>query len=119
MSRHLLILVVLPALVILTGCVSSDSYVYTKRGAVVGTMLGAGVGAVIGNQKGHSGQGALIGGIAGALLGGVAGSSVDEQRAHARQADPPSIVTGQSPYAGTYVTTPRVSPAEPERDMYP
>lgn len=53
----------------------------TQRGAVGGALLGAGAGAIIGNQSGRAGEGALIGAAAGGALGGTYGNSRDaEQR---------------------------------------
>lgn len=37
--------------------------------AGLGGLIGAGTGAIIGNQSGHAGEGALIGGVVGALAG--------------------------------------------------
>ena len=52
----------------------------TQDGAVLGGALGAGAGAIIGNQSGHAGEGALIGAAAGALTGALVGDQVDERR---------------------------------------
>jgi YMGG-like Gly-zipper len=52
----------------------------TQRGAVVGGLLGAGAGAIIGNQSGHAGEGALIGAGAGALGGAAIGNARDTER---------------------------------------
>jgi hypothetical protein len=46
--------------------------------------LGAGAGAIIGNQLGHTGTGALLGGALGAISGGLMGNAVDDVE---RQAD--------------------------------
>jgi uncharacterized protein YcfJ len=50
-----------------------------QDGAIVGTALGAGLGAIVGNQSGHAGEGALIGGAAGALTGGLIGREVGQK----------------------------------------
>ena len=42
----------------------------TGSNTIGGAVLGTGLGAIIGNQYGHSGRGAAIGGAAG-LLGGI------------------------------------------------
>ena len=42
-----------------------------EKGALAGGALGAGMGAIIGNQVGHQGSGALIGGALGGGLIGV------------------------------------------------
>ena len=49
-------------------------------GALVGGALGAGAGAIIGNQNhGHNGEGALIGAAAGAAIGGAVGNQKDQE----------------------------------------
>ena len=52
----------------------------TQQGALIGGAVGAGAGALIGNQSGHAGTGALIGGAAGGLGGALFGDMVDESR---------------------------------------
>lgn len=51
----------------------------TQKGALGGTAVGAGIGALIGKKSGHSGKGALIGGAIGALSGGLIGNYMDRQ----------------------------------------
>ena len=51
----------------------------TEKGALGGGVIGAGLGAIIGNQSGEAGKGALIGGAAGAILGGAAGNAKDKK----------------------------------------
>jgi len=76
----------------LMGCQTTP----TQQGAVAGGLLGAGAGAIIGNQvHGKSGEGALIGAGVGALSGALIGDHVDERRdrraaqqQHAQQAPP-------------------------------
>lgn len=48
---------------------SADGQTTQAQGTGIGALLGAGAGAIIGNQSGHAGEGALIG----AALGGVGG----------------------------------------------
>jgi hypothetical protein len=86
------------------GCQSSPNR--AGEGAVIGGILGAGAGAIIGNQsrdrdKGRT-QGALIGGALGALGGALAGSQIQKQPAQAQQrasvpsaANPNQISLGQ------------------------
>jgi uncharacterized protein YcfJ len=45
----------------------------TQKNALGGGILGAGAGALIGHQSGHTGGGAAIGGALGALAGGALG----------------------------------------------
>jgi len=54
----------------------------TKQGAFLGGILGAGLGALVSEDKG---KGAVIGGIAGAATGAVAGSFLDKQEAELRR----------------------------------
>jgi outer membrane protein OmpA-like peptidoglycan-associated protein len=60
----------------LTGCENMNR---TQKGALTGTAVGAGLGALIGKQHGSSGRGALIGGAIGALSGGLIGNYMDRQ----------------------------------------
>ncbi len=64
-----------------TGC---RSPYHADRGAFWGGLLGAGTGAIVGNQSGNSAEGALVGGAVGALAGTVIGSSMDEMEARNR-----------------------------------
>lgn len=54
----------------------------TKQGALLGGLIGAGVGAVVSDDKA---KGALIGGALGAAGGGVYGNMLDKQEAELRQ----------------------------------
>lgn len=70
-------MIVLVAVVLaMAGCETTP----TQQGALIGGALGAGSGALIGNQSGHAGTGALIGGAAGGLGGALFGDMVDESR---------------------------------------
>jgi hypothetical protein len=62
-----------------------------QDGAVAGGLLGAGLGAIIGNQSyGRSGEGALIGAGTGALAGALIGDQVGKSReTQARYVAPP------------------------------
>jgi hypothetical protein len=48
----------------LSGCATPEG-----RAGLTGAAIGAGLGAIIGNQSGHAGEGALIGAAAGGLTG--------------------------------------------------
>jgi outer membrane protein OmpA-like peptidoglycan-associated protein len=61
---------------VLSGCEGMNR---TQKGALGGTAVGAGVGALIGKGSGHTGRGALIGGAVGALSGGLIGNYMDRQ----------------------------------------
>ena len=60
----------------LTGC---EGMTRTQKGALTGTAVGAGIGALLGQKSGHAGRGALIGGAVGALSGGLIGNYMDRQ----------------------------------------
>ena len=50
------------------------------NGALLGGAIGAGVGAIAGNQHhGHNGEGALIGAATGAAIGGAIGNQKDQE----------------------------------------
>lgn len=48
-----------------------------EKGAVIGGLGGAGLGAIIGNQSGQALGGAAIGGAAGAVAGAIIGNQMD------------------------------------------
>lgn len=58
-----------------------------EAGALGGGALGAGLGAIIGNQVGHTGAGIAIGSAIGALSGAVVGNEVDNQDAAIEEGD--------------------------------
>ena len=73
------------------GCESMGTAAQSKRtqGAVLGGLLGAGTGAIIGNQSDHAGAGTAIGAGLGALGGGLIGNAMEENSQNAqRQATP-------------------------------
>ena len=84
---------------VLVLCVTALSCTTTQKGAVAGGALGAGVGAIIGHQSGHTTEGALIGGGAGALGGALVGDAADNSRQ--RQGQYP-----QQPQAATPAPSP-------------
>ncbi|MDE0821393.1 MAG: hypothetical protein OSA95_09740 [Opitutales bacterium] len=51
-----------------------------KRGAVLGGIIGAGAGAIIGHQSDRPLEGAAIGGAVGAGAGGLLGGAKDDDR---------------------------------------
>ncbi len=55
----------------------------TKRGAVIGGLTGAAIGAVIGDNSDEAGAGAAIGGVVGVVAGSVLGSANQEQYGNA------------------------------------
>ncbi|MDZ4861032.1 MAG: glycine zipper domain-containing protein [Candidatus Hydrogenedentes bacterium] len=67
------------------GCATSP----TQQGAMTGALVGAGAGAIVGNQSdGKSGEGALIGAGLGALGGALIGDHVDDRRQRTYSAPP-------------------------------
>jgi len=62
-----------------SSCYSDYGNVHAKRGAVVGGLVGAGAGALIGGHTDRELEGAAIGGLFGALAGGVLGSARDDE----------------------------------------
>jgi len=60
----------------------------TQKGAALGGLAGAGVGAIVGKQLGNTGAGALVGAGTGALAGGLIGNAEDkaEERDNAMRA---------------------------------
>ncbi|MCX5708380.1 MAG: glycine zipper domain-containing protein [Candidatus Omnitrophica bacterium] len=79
------------------GCQSSPNR--TGEGALLGGLLGAGAGTIIGNQS-HDrdrgrGQGAIIGGVVGALGGALAGSQIQKQPQQQAQATNPNQMAMQ------------------------
>ena len=51
----------------------------------LGALVGAGAGAIIGNQSGNTGMGALIGGAAGGVGGYIVGNEKDKKEAKQQQ----------------------------------
>ena len=63
----------------------------TTQGAVLGGLLGAGTGAIIGNQSDNAGAGTAIGAGLGARGGGLIGNAMEEKDQKAqRQSTPPA-----------------------------
>lgn len=98
MKRSIFSLFVITAVLaaLCVGCETTP----VQQGALLGGALGAGAGAIIGNQVHHQGgSGALIGGAAGALTGAIVGDQVEKsrQRAAAAPPSPPQTVVVQQP----------------------
>ena len=91
---------------VLAGCESMGTAAQSKtnQGAVLGGLLGAGTGAIIGNQTHHAGAGTAIGAGLGALGGAMMGHALEEnQTAAQRQQYPPATSV---PATTTTTTTP-------------
>jgi len=72
--------VILVLLLVFVVCGCETSLNETQTGALAGSALGAGLGAIIGNQTGHAGAGTAIGAGAGALAGGLIGEGMRRQK---------------------------------------
>lgn len=59
----------------------------TGVGAATGGVLGAGLGAIVGNQTGDAGEGLVIGGLVGAGAGAAVGNSLEAQQKSIRTQD--------------------------------
>ena len=87
-ARHPILILSTVSLLALTACSSpahlgnDDPNQKTKLGALLGGILGAGVGAILSDNKL---KGAAIGGAGGAGAGAVTGSILDRQEAELRQ----------------------------------
>jgi uncharacterized protein YcfJ len=77
--------------VVLSGCETMGTAAQSKttQGAVLGGLLGAGTGAIVGNQSDHAGAGTAIGAGLGALGGGLIGNALEENSRRAQQQSTP------------------------------
>ena len=75
----------------LSGCESMGTAAQSKttQGAVLGGLLGAGTGAIVGNQSDHAGAGTAIGAGLGAISGALIGHAMEEKGQAAQQASTP------------------------------
>lgn len=71
--RRVLILSLILCVITLYGCTT------TQKGAGVGAVTGAGLGAIIGHQSGRTGEGAAIGAAVGGLGGALIGEQMDKK----------------------------------------
>lgn len=74
----------LTAFLTATTCCGCASPYHTDRGALVGGLTGAGVGAIVGDTVGNPLAGAAIGAGMGTLAGAVVGNNLDEIEARNR-----------------------------------
>ncbi len=90
MSLRVLRVGICALIVIVTGCTTTDPYTgeqktsNTAKGAGIGAVAGAVVGAATSSSK-DRGKGAAIGAVAGAAIGGGIGNYQDRQEAELRQ----------------------------------
>jgi outer membrane protein OmpA-like peptidoglycan-associated protein len=80
------------AAIVLAGCTTTDPYTGEQKtsnatqGALIGGLLGAGIGALTNTSSGkQAARNALIGAGVGALAGGAVGGYMDQQEAELRQ----------------------------------
>jgi len=80
MRKGTLILAVISLVggLLLGGCESEAG-----KGAALGSLAGAGVGAIVGHQSGKTAEGALIGGAVGGGAGYILGSQKDKRKTDA------------------------------------
>ncbi len=76
MSGKVLVAACLLLAVASAGCQSNQTRV--GEGAVIGGLLGATAGGIIGQQSHHGGEGAAIGAAAGILGGAIVGSQINK-----------------------------------------
>ena len=82
-------IIALAALLLMTGCTTTERHVGygTAIGTTLGAGLGAGIGAIIGNQVGHPGAGVAIGSGMGAGIGALVGGSTGYATGQAAEAN--------------------------------
>lgn len=87
-ARRPILILSTASLIALTACTSpehlggADPNKNARQGAILGGILGAGVGAIVSDDKA---KGAIIGGALGAGTGAIAGNFLDRQEAELRQ----------------------------------
>lgn len=83
----------------LAGCEGAGTAMQSKtgQGALVGGLLGAGTGAIIGNQSDHAGAGTAIGAGLGALSGALVGKALDQQDKKIQQQQYPPATSTSTP----------------------
>ena len=81
LSTILVLIALMAGWILLSGCTT------TQKGALVGSAVGAGSGAIIGHQSGHRGRGALIGAGVGAITGALVGDFVDNYDVSVKKKD--------------------------------
>ncbi len=75
----ILSMLLIPALMMGSGCQTIKDNPRTAGGTAGGAALGALAGGIIGHQTGHRGAGAVIGALGGAALGATIGRQMDNQ----------------------------------------
>jgi uncharacterized protein YcfJ len=76
MKRILVGVLCLGFVFLIVGCQNTQTR--ATEGAVIGGILGAATGGIIGHQTHHGGEGAAIGAAVGAVTGGLIGSQIEK-----------------------------------------
>ncbi|MCK5288905.1 MAG: glycine zipper 2TM domain-containing protein, partial [Candidatus Omnitrophica bacterium] len=63
--------------VVIVGITLLSACTTTQKDIGIGSIIGGGLGAIVGHQSGHGAEGALIGAAAGAIGGGIVGEKAD------------------------------------------
>jgi uncharacterized protein YcfJ len=84
--RKILFVALVSFVLVSFGCASMGEK--TKGGALIGGIIGAGAGGIIGHQSGHGWEGAALGAAAGAMTGGVIGNQLDKADKEAKAVNP-------------------------------
>ncbi|WP_208349873.1 OmpA family protein [Pseudaestuariivita rosea] len=91
-KRKSLALAAMASLIFLGACMdtsspsaSDDPNRNTKQGALIGGLVGAGIGVAVGDDADERRRGAVIGGLVGAGSGALIGRQLDKQAAELRQ----------------------------------
>ena len=92
-SRSLVAAIIISLLFV--GCASNGGMTDTGKGAVIGSLGGAALGALV-DMHGNPWAGALIGAAGGALAGGVVGHFMDERKQNLAKELAPEINAGQA-----------------------
>ncbi|MFH1413660.1 MAG: glycine zipper domain-containing protein [Candidatus Omnitrophota bacterium] len=86
------------------GCQSSKTR--AGEGAVLGGLLGAAAGGIIGHQSHHGGEGAAIGAAAGAVTGAIVGSQIEKEPQQPAATQTPAVAQAQEPAPSVTVANP-------------
>lgn len=97
--KHVMIVGLAVLAIIASGCESMGTAAQSKttQGAVLGGLVGAGTGALIGNQSDHAGAGTAIGAGLGALSGAMIGHAMEENQQKTQQQSTP-VATGRTKF---------------------
>ena len=100
--RFVIAVIAAACALVLTGCEAMGTAAQSKtvQGAALGSAVGAGAGAIVGNQTGHAGAGTAIGAGIGALGGGLIGHGMEEQQVQQTQTPPATGRTKFCPVGG-------------------